>query len=313
MSAVAWLAIRWRPRTTLCAAALLLCFAACSPRRLPETRADAHGEDSAAGASAASAEAGALAGSNDAARRVEQLLGQLTLGREPRRTARDELLSMGPSVIPLLAEHFDSPEFTVRWEIANMLGILAQPAAVEPLVEQSLGDADTHIRWRSLWALSQIPDDSIGERFRSALSSEDEARRWHAHLGAAMFGVREALGGLQEGVNHPDPFHAWSAVNALGLIPDPTSVAVLRSALESDTDRLRREAVQSLGKMTGLPGVTEVLLGALDDADPGVRWRAARFLSRNRTAAVTEALERRLQVETDDLVIQNLERSLSLR
>ena len=94
-------------------------------------------------------------------KKVDQLVEELTKGRDARKAAREQLIAFGRDATDDLLRHFDSPEFTIRWEVSNILGILEDPKGVEPLVEHVLRDNNSHVRWRSLWALSQIDDPSI--------------------------------------------------------------------------------------------------------------------------------------------------------
>ena len=244
---------------------------------------------------------------------VRSLLAELTAGREARRQARLALIAYGPPFIPELVAEFDSEIFTIRWEIANILGLIGHPDAVPALVERVLVDANPHVRWRSLWALRNIPDDSIPERFRAELENPDATLRWNAAVGGSLFGVADGLPILQAGTVATQEFRAWEAVNALSRLTDRSSVPVLQAVLAQHRSRLRREAVLSLGQLLDQPGAIDTVVRALADDDPELRWRAAMVLGRASGAeatVATVALRERQAIEADDQVQEHLERSL---
>ena len=242
-------------------------------------------------------------------KKVDQLVQELTKGRDARKAAREQLVALGRDVTDDLLRHFDSPEFTVRWEVSNILGILEDPKGVGPLVERVLRDDNSHVRWRSLWALSQIEDPTITDRFRKALEKEEGSARWNAAVGCSMFDVREGLPVIYEGLKSKDQFVAWEAVNALSRMHEKESVKHLREVLDGSSVRFKRECAVSLGKMK-YPEARETLVDLLDDEDAGVRWRAAMSLSNFKDDVTRKALEARLEVEKDDDVLRHLHSSL---
>ena len=220
-----------------------------------------------------------------------------------------QLIAMGRGATGELIAHFTSPEFTIRWEIANILGSTRDPDAADALVDRILHDANSHVRWRSLWALSQVEAPGIGEAFLKALPAADGRLKMNAAVGCSMFGVKEALPVLYENLHSADAFTAWEAVNALSRIHEPSSVEHLEVTFDRADARLRRECVLSLGKMR-YPAAWDLSIRALDDSDPGVRWRAAMVLADRSEDRAQAALERRRGIETDPEVIRHLDRSL---
>ncbi|OGL45830.1 MAG: hypothetical protein A2161_15160 [Candidatus Schekmanbacteria bacterium RBG_13_48_7] len=243
--------------------------------------------------------------SEEVAKLVEQLLGE----KDEKNEARKKLIALGPAIIPDLITHYSSPVFTIRWEVSNILGYIKDPAGIEALVDRVERDLDPHIRWRSIWALLEIKDSSIPERFRKDLKSEDKMIRWNAAVGGSAFRVKETLPILNEGLTSRDGWVVWEAVNALGRINDESSVGRLRKILEGKDSHARREAIMSLIRMD-YPGIRDLLLEYLGDDDPEVRCRVALALGKYRDEAVREALEKRLEVETQEMTIRNLKKVL---
>ena len=76
---------------------------------------------------------------------------------------------------------------------------------------------------------------------------------------------------------------------ALGGLPSPLAVALLRTMLRDTEGRVRSAAVQSLADLS-LPQATGVLVEALGDANSDVRWIATRALGDMSGAGVVNAL-----------------------
>ncbi|OGL41827.1 MAG: hypothetical protein A2161_18665 [Candidatus Schekmanbacteria bacterium RBG_13_48_7] len=240
---------------------------------------------------------------------VASLVQQLTKSRELRTEARKKLISLGKAATAGLISYKESSEFTIRWEIANILGSTKDPAGLDTLINFVLRDENPHVRWRSIWALSQHDDPSIGERFRSYFNDGNKTIRWNAAVGGSMFSVKETLPILKEGLSSPDDFTAWEAVNALSRIFDQESVKLLIPILEGSVERVRRESVLSLGKMK-YPEARDLLIKYLSDKDPGVRWRSAMSLANYSDPSVRKALENQLKVEKDTETISQIQKSL---
>lgn len=222
---------------------------------------------------------GALGTAAAPAPTVEALLARLLVGKSERDEARAAIVARGRAATPELLLGFSSPEFTIRWEVANILGMTRDPAAVPALVDRVLNDVNPHIRWRSLWALGLIADARTPTLLRDGLASTDPTVHWNAAVGCSMFNVAAGVATLRAGTRSTDEFQAWEAVNALSRLPSAESVAVLGSALDPTRPaRVRREATLALGKHIEFDGTRSILEAALRDADPEVRWRAARSL-----------------------------------
>ena len=153
-------------------------------------------------------------------------------------------------------------------------------AAIESVVERVVNDGDSHVRWRAMWALNQYPDTTRAQELVRELSkSTDEVQRWNAFVGMSMFHMPECLPAIHKGLRHADSWRRWEAVNALARVNDENSAAGLRGVLASSEKRHRREAINSLGMIPG-DEAYNVLAGAVDDRDPGVRFRVCMALGK---------------------------------
>ncbi|MFC2172634.1 HEAT repeat domain-containing protein [Acidobacteriota bacterium] len=240
---------------------------------------------------------------------TEVLLNSVKQGGDLRKEARSQLIAMGQKATPELIKNLESSDFIIRWEIVNIFGMTKEPHAVEALVDRVLKDDNSHVRWRALWALTQIDDPAIPDRLQKALQTQKDKERWNAAVGCSMFGVREALPFLHENLKSSDEFTAWEAVNALSRMHDQTSVSHIRSIMKERGQRIRRECALTLGKM-GYPEGQSALIEALEDQDSGVRWRAVMGLAKAKDNRVRKALMDMKRQEKDPEVLKHLNRAL---
>ena len=101
------------------------------------------------------------------------------------------------------------------------------------------------------------------------------------------------LNGSIPGITPPCPTGAAlqtiaDGCNALGRVWDDQSVKRLAIALRSPSVRDRNEVVLTLGRIGGR--AVEMLIGALADESPQVRWRTAMALGRTRDTRPLPAL-----------------------
>ncbi len=153
---------------------------------------------------------------------TEELLSRLS-DRDPRcrHEAREQLVSMGVSVLPVLYGKLSSPDWHVRWEAAKALGEIGDPAAAEMLVRM-LQDNDTSVRWAAMGSLIDLGRgalrpalEALTRDFQSARVREGVHHVLHTlHNRGKLTGVEtevfKALEGAAPGVQA-----AWAANKAL--------------------------------------------------------------------------------------------------
>jgi HEAT repeat protein len=128
---------------------------------------------------------------------------------ERRRTAAQWLGELGErKAIPALIRMLDAHDPFARIEAARALGVLEATEAVERLTEIATEDEELFVRRWAAEALGRIADPSSVHVLLGLLSAED-------------WGMRV------------------SAVYALGLIDDPTTLDAVRNARRRDRWRLR--------------------------------------------------------------------------
>jgi HEAT repeat protein len=124
-----------------------------------------------------------------------------------------------------------------------------------------------------------------------------------------MRGFDHALDEIHAGLGQSDSWRRWEAINALSRVWNSESAAALEQILTSGTDRERQETVMSLGKIAD-EKAAELLIRALDDPRPGVRWRACMGLVRIRDVRARSPLERLLATDTDEDVLRFAQQAL---
>lgn len=251
----------------------------------------------------------AAAGAAALRKELETLVAQLA-DEAARNEARARIIAIGKDATPYLVMRMKDSDFTIRWELANVQGDIRDPRAVPALVENVLHDEDPHVRWRSLWALNEYPDDTETLRLlRRALDGDDTTARWNAAVGLSMFDAPDCLPAIHAGLSQPDEWRRWEAINALSRIHDASSAAHLKPLALRGNVHERGEAVMSLGFVGGEQAV-DILVAALGDPEQGVRWRACMQLGVIGDRRAVPALEALKLTETDPMVLDHLHRVL---
>ncbi len=97
----------------------------------------------------------------EGSRNTEEITARLSdLDARCRHEAREQLVSLGIAVLPVLFEKITSPDWHVRWEATKALGEIGDPAAAKVLVGQ-LQDDDTSVRWAAMGSLITLGRASL--------------------------------------------------------------------------------------------------------------------------------------------------------
>jgi HEAT repeat protein len=138
-----------------------------------------------------------------------------------RHDAREQLVNMGVTVLPVLYQKLSSPDWHIRWEAAKALGEIGDPTAGEMLVSL-LQDDDTSVRWAAMGslidlgrgalrpALLALTRDFHSSRLREGVHHVMHTLYNHGKLTGLETDVFRALEGAAPGVQA-----AWAANRAL--------------------------------------------------------------------------------------------------
>ncbi|MFQ6015580.1 MAG: HEAT repeat domain-containing protein [Anaerolineae bacterium] len=223
---------------------------------------------------------------------VEALIESLHHGDEAvSRRATEVLVQIGePAVKPLVAalrnsdrDVRDPQSNDVRWRVAEALGRIGHPQAVEALVG-ALHDSDWHIRDRAALALGNIRDPHALEPLVRALRDADWRVRDRAAAALGKMGDARAVAPLIQALHDDDEDVRLRVTAVLGKIGDAQAVQPLIEALHDTDWRVRQEAANVLAKI-GREAM-EPLIGALCSEDKDVAWRAAKALRQTGEMAV---------------------------
>jgi len=241
--------------------------------------------------------------------RVDALAAQLA-NPGTREKASAELLGLGPPAATALLTHAANADPTVRHEVVGLLGSLGDPAVVPTLIEGVLRERVPYVRWQWLRALHRFPaTPAVFDGLRAGLLSESDETRWSAAFSLSTFDRADGLSILHTGVADARPERRLEALDALGRVHDEYSLQVLENVLSWGNVRERGVVVLTLGQIGG-EGGSELLIRALADPEPAVRWRACLALELTRDRRAVQALEDLKARESDDRVRRFAERAL---
>ncbi|MCK5642185.1 MAG: HEAT repeat domain-containing protein, partial [Gammaproteobacteria bacterium] len=84
-----------------------------------------------------------------------------------------------------------------------------------------------------------------------------------------------------------------NVVLVLGQVNQPRAVTFLKKAIRHADPRVRREAIRSLGALR-FEETDTLLLGLLDDPDPGLQIQACKALAATHSTMIFEALQKKI-------------------
>ena len=211
-----------------------------------------------------------------------------------------------------LIELTEHPDWTVRWDAVNSLGVLKDPRGIPALAKRALYDENSHPQWRALWAISSV-DRTGGEAistFIAALDDPDSRVSHNAALGLAFLDRPEARGRLIQSLESPETFKRWEAVFSLRNVGNPEVVDAILPLLNENVEPdkgVRGEVALSLGRIGGDKAVSALLDALREDPNPQVRWRAALALSGAGDASLVGLLEQILAEEKEKQVRESIQ------
>ncbi len=172
--------------------------------------------------------------------------------------------------------------------VATALARIGDGRAYEPLVAL-IGHPDPAARHAVVAALNSIGHADMGPRMARLLRDPDTNVRESAVRIAGYFGYPGCVEGLLACCRDEDEGIRRVALEHLPFVEDAPVIGVLAGALARDTPRARAGAVQALARIDGADA-DELLIGAMVDQDPWVRFFAARGVGQRRQAGAVTVL-----------------------
>jgi HEAT repeat protein len=184
---------------------------------------------------------------------------------EVRRTSAEMLgrLANPEAVEPLIKSLKDINK--IRRSAVEALGRIADARALEPLLEVLKQDADAFTRGGAAQALEKLGDTRAVPSLVSALQDADESVRGYA-AGALLRTFGYQPGSAEERITILIALRNWVALSEAGTIATPA----LAQALKDGAPFVRKEAAAVLGKIGGEAAVV-ALTQSLQDPDAEVR------------------------------------------
>lgn len=147
-----------------------------------------------------------------------------------RNAAVDILTRMGRDAVPMLLDQVTCPDHDVRKFIVDILGDIADPAAL-PALMNALEDEDSNVRASAAENLGKLKAEA-------------------------------AVPALLQAMRHPDVLLQFTVLDALGRIAAPVSLAQLMPY--KDEKLLRKALFDCLGKAGDASAVPELVAGLTD-------------------------------------------------
>jgi len=241
------------------------------------------------------------------------LFDELAQGGTLRKEASEGLREKGSAVVPEILARIAGGDFLLRWDLVNLLGYARDPRAIAELVHRATADAERHVRWRALWALKETdPRGTVAMGlFLKEIDNPDREISHHAVVGLGFFGDLRAVAYLHRALADDDPMWRWEALYNLRTIHDETTSRLVEPILHGgESELIRREVFMVLSNICDANAI-ELLREAIDDGDPGVRWRAVQGLTRCRDKASYPLLLKLEEQEQNQAVCVALEAALA--
>ena len=223
-----------------------------------------------------------------------------------RKNASNKLTDIGEKAVPYIIESLkkdpyyntSSASFNSRWNKVNVLGRIGSNKSEDILIDRILFDEETHVRWRSIWALNLVKSSNTPKKILNYLENQEEKIRWRAAVVLGTLYNEQSKEVLLRGLTNQDDWIKWEAVYVLGILNDPSTANEISKLLKDNSTRIRQETALTLGKLENKEIIPK-LLEALEDESPGVRWRAASSLSKLKDKSVIPEIEKALKKEQD--------------
>ncbi len=214
-----------------------------------------------------------------------------------RDAGLEALLRFNIVAVPRLIEALERPEPQVREAVADLLGLIGDGSAAQPLFRH-LNDEPQGVRTAVLRALASLGGEPAYAALVLALN--DPALAEHAISLIGGLGDENLIDEFKrylQGVlyqSQADEAIKWSAARALSMLGDELAASILLNAIRSHDPRLRHAAANALSLVRGRRAVN-VLIEATGDRDWLVRQKSIEALSHindSRTLAALEPLAR---------------------
>ena len=206
--------------------------------------------------------------------------------------------SVPPELVDGLLKAVDDENPKVRTEAIYALGTIVQT----PLADASAGQLikaldhyDPSIRAAAARVVGRLNVTSAGDTLIKAINDSQAPVRFAAMRALGAIQDRRAIAALTEQFTYYGKGEgAWSALDALARLADPSSIPLFKSRLADRDPFLRRAAAEGLGRTGDSSEVPALEIGAGNDGAETVRAAMAfalQKLGRNYIPRLVESLD----------------------
>ncbi len=205
---------------------------------------------------------------------------------------------LGPLAVSARAVPPEHENPKVRLEAIYTLGTIASPPLPDPAAAQlvkALDHFDPTVRAAAARVVARLDVKSAGDSLIRALNDSQAPVRYAAMRALGVMHESRAVTALTEQFNYYGKGEgAWSALDALAHLADPSSVPLFKAHLADKDPFLRRGSAEGLGRAGDKSEVSALEIGAGNDAAEMVRAAMAFALQkvgRNYLPRLVESME----------------------
>lgn len=203
-----------------------------------------------------------------------------------------------PDLVDALLKAVDDENTKVRNEAIYTVGTIAQPPMTDAQSEmliKALDHYDPAIRAAAARVIGRLQVSRAANALITAVNDSQPAVRYAAMRALGSLGERTAVHALTEQFNFYNKGEgAWSALDALARIADPSSVQLFKVRLVDKDPFLRRAAAEGLGRAHDSSELSALEVGAGNDSSEMVRAAMAfalQKLGRNYIPRLVESFD----------------------
>jgi HEAT repeat protein len=203
-----------------------------------------------------------------------------------------------PALIEALFKAVDDENPKVRTEAIYTVGTIARPPIADAeaaLLIKAMDHYDPSIRAAAARVAGRLQVASATDSLVIAINDSQPPVRYAAMRALGLLGERRAVPALTEQLKfYGKGEGAWSALDALAHIGDPSSVPLFKVRLADKDPFLRRAAAEGLGRAQDSSELSALEIGAGNDSSEMVRAAMAfalEKLGRNYIPRLVESLD----------------------
>lgn len=225
-----------------------------------------------------------------------------------RRSFSESLGSIGRVATPALCKAMlTSEQVTVRRAAAKTLTLIGDTASLPDLLSAFLGDDDSVVQGSAMGAIAAMGEQAV----EPILSIIENPKSTEMQIGLAnwaltIIGDRAPQALRQAAISKNDNVRKAS-ISALGsqiqTLDSEDDKNLLINALSDSYAEIRAEAATLLGKLDDTKTAESLLISLLSDPDIWVRKNSALSLMKLRATSSIPALQERIDIEDDEIVL----------